>query len=101
MTVTREKGHRPAMERVDIHELKTRLSQHLQRVALGARLPVTDRGPSIATIAPIDAPDGRDWAHQLVSEGRACWGGGEPQGARYPARITGRTAAAMLLADRR
>lgn len=89
------------MDRVGIRELKTHLSRHLKRVRSGARLLVTERGRSIATINPVDAPADVDWAHQLVAEGHAHWRGGKPAGADRPARITGRTAASIVLENRR
>jgi prevent-host-death family protein len=89
------------VETVGIRELKTHLSRHLKRVRSGARLVVTERGRSIATINPIHASADVDWAHQLVAEGRAHWGGGKPTGARRPAKIIGKTASSMVLEDRR
>ena len=89
------------METVGIRELKTHLSRHLKRVRSGARLLVTDRGRSIATINPVEASADIDWAHQLVAEGRAHWNGGKPTGAKRPARITGKTASSIVLQDRR
>ena len=89
------------METVGIRELKTHLSRHLKRVRSGTRLLVTERGRSIATISPVEAPVDVDWAHQLVAEGRAHWNGGKPAGAKRPAKITGRTASSMVLEDRR
>jgi prevent-host-death family protein len=89
------------METVGIRELKTHLSHHLKRVRSGARLLVTERGRSIATINPVEPPADVDWAHQLVAEGRAHWSGGKPTGARRPARITGKAASAIVLEDRR
>jgi len=89
------------METVGIRELKTHLSHHLKRVRSGARLLVTERGRSIATINPVEAPADVDWAHQLVAEGRAHWSGGKPTGAKRPAPITGKTASAIVLEDRR
>lgn len=89
------------MQTVGIRELKTHLSRHLKRVRAGARLLVTERGRSIATISPVEAPADVDWAHQLVAEGRAHWNGGKPSGARRPARITGRTASSVVIEDRR
>jgi prevent-host-death family protein len=44
------------MDTVGIRELKMHLSRHLKRVRAGACLIVTDRGRSIATITPIEAP---------------------------------------------
>ena len=89
------------METVGIRELKTHLSHHLKRVRSGARLLVTERGRSIATINPVEAPADVDWAHQLVAEGRAHWSGGKPTGAKRPAKTIGKTASAIVLEDRR
>ena len=89
------------MDTVGIRELKTHLSHHLKRVRSGARLLVTERGRSIATINPVEASADVDWAHQLVAEGRAHWNGGKPTGAKRPAKITGRTVSSIVLEDRR
>ena len=89
------------METVGIRELKTHLSRHLKRVRAGARLLVTERGRSIATIIPVDAPVEVDWAHQLVGEGHAHWNGGKPTGARRPARVKGSPASSIVIEDRR
>ena len=89
------------MDTVGIRELKTHLSRHLKRVRSGARLMVTDRGRSIATIGPIEAPADVDWAHRLVADGRACWSGGKPGGNRGSARVAGsRTVSDAVLEDR-
>jgi prevent-host-death family protein len=89
------------METVGIRELKTHLSRHLKRVRAGARLLVTERGRSIATISPVEAPAAVEWAHQLVVEGRAHWNGGKPAGAKSPPKLTGRTASSIVVEDRR
>ena len=90
------------METVGIRELKTHLSRHLKRVRSGARLLITERGRSIATITPVEAPADVGWAHQLVAEGRAHWNGGKPAGARKPVKLRGkRTASSVVLEDRR
>ena len=75
------------MESVGIRELKAHLSRHLKRVRSGTRLMVTERGRSIATISPVEAPADVDWAHRLVAEGRAHWSGGKPVGSRRPVHI--------------
>ena len=89
------------MNTVGIRELKTHLSHHLKRVRSGARLLVTERGRLIATINPVEPPVDVDWAHQLVTEGRAHWSGGKPTGAKRPAKIMGKTASSIVLEDRR
>jgi len=88
------------METVGIRELKAHLSRHLKRVRAGARLLVTERGRSIATINPVEAPAAVEWAHQLVAEGRAHWNGGKPTGAKSPPKTTGRTASSIVLDTR-
>ena len=89
------------MNTVGIRELKTHLSRHLIRVRFGARLLVTERGRTIATINPVEVLADVDWAHQLVAEGRAHWNGGKPTGAKRPAKITSKTASSIVLEDRR
>lgn len=89
------------METVGIRDLKAHLSRHLKRVRSGARLIVTERGRSIATISPVDAPVDIAWAHRLVAEGRAQWNGGKPVGSPRPVRATGaRTVSDAVLEDR-
>ena len=89
------------METVGIRELKTHLSRHLKRVRSGARLTVTERGRSIATINPVDTPADVAWAHRLVAEGRAHWSGGKPLGGARPVRVAGgRTVSDAVLEDR-
>jgi prevent-host-death family protein len=89
------------METVGIRELKAHLSRHLKRVQAGVRLAVTERGRTIATISPVEPPLDVDWAHQLVAEGRAQWNGGKPTGAARPPRLSRKTAASVVLEDRR
>jgi antitoxin (DNA-binding transcriptional repressor) of toxin-antitoxin stability system len=89
------------MERVGIRELKAHLSRHLKRVRSGVRLAVTERGRTIATINPVESPANVDWAHRLVAEGLAHWNGGKPPGVARPPKLARRTAAAIVLEDRR
>ena len=89
------------METVGIRELKANLSRHLKRVRSGVRLAITDRGRTIATIGPADAPSGLDWAHRLVADGGARWNGGKPAGSAHPPRPKRRTASSAVLDDRR
>ena len=89
------------MDTVGIRELKAHLSRHLKRVRAGARLAVTERGRTFATISPVEASPDVDWAHRLVAEGRAQWSGGKPKGAARPPKLTRRTASSVILDDRR
>ena len=90
------------MDTVGIRDLKAHLSRHLRRVRSGARLLVTDRGRVIASLDPVEAPGGLEWARALVTAGRAQWGGGKPEGCRDPVPTTGgRTVSAVVLEERR
>ena len=92
----------PATERVGIRDLKAHLSRHLKRVQAGARLVVTDRGRSVASIAPIEPAPDLGWTQQLVAEGRARWDGGKPAGCSRPVEVaSGRTVSSAVLEDRR
>jgi len=90
------------MDTVGVRDLKANLSRHLKRVRAGARLLVTDRGRSIATIAPVAAATDQAWLHRLVAEGKVHWNG---QKSNVPARGVrqrpGKTASDMVLEDRR
>jgi prevent-host-death family protein len=89
------------MDTVGIRELKAHLSHHLRRVQSGARITVTERGRSIATITPVETPPDVEWAHRLVAEGRAEWRGGKPQGASKPGESDPtRSVSAAVLEDR-
>ena len=89
------------MDTVGIRDLKTHLSRHLKRVRSGARLLVTEHGRAIATINPIEAADS-GWVDQLIAEGAAQWSGGKPTGAKNPVTLSGkRSAASVVIEDRR
>jgi prevent-host-death family protein len=89
------------MHTVGIRDLKAHLSRHLKRVRAGTRLLVTERGRSIATIAPVDAPVDHDWAHRFVAGGRALWSGGKPAGRTSSTRLAGtQTVSNAVLEDR-
>lgn len=89
------------METVGIRDLKAHLSRHLKRVRSGARLMVTERGRSIATISPVESPADVDWADRLVAAGRAQWSGGKPRGSPRPSPVpAARTVSDAVLEDR-
>jgi len=89
------------MDTVGIRDLKAHLSRHLKRVRSGVRLAVTERGRAIATISPVEGPADVDWAHQLVAGGHAHWNGGKPTGAPRTVEPLRKTAASIVLEDRR
>ena len=89
------------MDSVGIRELKAHLSRHLKRVRAGARLTVTERGRSIATISPVEPQADVVWARRLVAEGRAQWNGGKPTGIRRStAVVSSQTVSDAVITDR-
>jgi prevent-host-death family protein len=86
---------------VGVRQLKAQLSRWLKHVQQGRRVTITDRGKPVAVLAPVDPKGDTEWAWRLVAEGRASWGGGKPRGlsTRIPSR--GRSAAQMIIEDRR
>lgn len=91
----------PDIDTVGIRELKAHLSRYLKRVRSGARITVTERGRSIATISPVTTRAELAWADRLVADGRAHWGGGKPAGNSQAARgSAGRTVSEAVLEDR-
>jgi len=90
------------MDSVGVRDLKINLSRHLKRVRAGARLLVTDRGRSIATIVPVVQKADQDWLHRLVAEGKVHWNG---QKSNVPTRGVrhkpGKLASDLVLEDRR
>lgn len=90
------------MEKVGIRELKTHLSRHLKKVRQGKQLLITERGRTIATISPVDAPGELDWAYRMVAQGRAHWNRSKPGIPKNPVKVKGRrTAASIVIEDRR
>ena len=85
---------------VGIRDLKTHLSRHLKRVRAGARLVVTDRGRSIATISAVDTTPETAWTSTLIADGNARWSGGKPRGVSDPVTSSGGSASSVVLEDR-
>ncbi len=54
-------------ERVGIRELRQNLSVHLKKVIAGRTLEVTERGRSVAVLAPLPRPTALD---RLIASGR-------------------------------
>ncbi|HVT19703.1 MAG TPA: type II toxin-antitoxin system prevent-host-death family antitoxin [Thermoanaerobaculia bacterium] len=89
------------MTEVGVKVLKDRLSQYLRRAREGERIVVTERGKPIALLSPIvEGPDTR-LAWKLVRKGVASWAGGKPKGSEKPPRVRGKSAAEMIVEDRR
>jgi len=90
------------MDTVGVRDLKANLSRHLKRVRAGARLLVTDRGRSIATIVPVVQQADQAWLHRLVAEGKVHWNGQKSRVPKKGVAATGkRLTSDIVLEDRR
>ena len=68
------------MQKVEIEELKSRLSEYVGRAAGGEHILVTNRGESVAELVPL-TPTRRKLL-RFAEEGELSWNGGKPKGAR-------------------
>lgn len=83
---------------VGIRELKSKLSEYMERTREGERFLVTDRGEPVAEIIPL-SPERRALA-KLVSEGAVEWQGGKPKGLRGVV-VRGEPVSETIIRDRR
>ena len=83
---------RPKEARVGVRELRQSLSVYLRRVAGGETFQVTERGRSVAILAPL--PSGSTTIERLVAAGRATRPAGDlrelgpPRGRRASRRVS-------------
>ncbi len=83
---------------VGIKELKTRLSEYVDRTREGERFLVTDRGEPVAELIPL-TPERRALA-KLVEAGEVEWHGGKPKGLRGIV-VCGEPVSETVIRDRR
>ncbi|MEA2601772.1 MAG: hypothetical protein QOF89_2764 [Acidobacteriota bacterium] len=95
MVIVTTKG---ALATVGIKELKTRLSEYVDRTREGERFLVTDRGEPVAELIPL-TPERRALA-RLVEEGAVEWQGGKPKGLRGIV-VRGEPVSETIIRDRR
>lgn len=82
---------------VSIRELKDKLSSYVRRIRAGEEVVLTSRKREVVRMLPIAEPgEGALATLPLVS-----WNGQKPRGGRNRPRIEGRTAADIVLGDRR
>ena len=89
------------MGEVGVKSLKDHLSAYLRRARAGERIVVTDRGAAVAVLGPLDGGTESRLAWELVKSGAASWSGGKPAGSVDPPKVRGKTAAEVVLEDRR
>lgn len=66
------------MDKIGLKELKSRLSEVVNRCRQGEIVIITDRGQEIAELRPLS--EARRVANRMRRAGRVQWAGGKPQG---------------------
>ncbi|HEX9636749.1 MAG TPA: type II toxin-antitoxin system prevent-host-death family antitoxin [Acidobacteriota bacterium] len=89
------------MAQTGVKELKDHLSEYLRRVRKGERVTITDRGEPIAALVPAQEGEEVRWAWKLAEKHLVAWSGGRPQGALKAPKVRGKSAAEIVLEDRR
>jgi prevent-host-death family protein len=87
------------MREIGVRELKANLSSVLRRVSEGERVRVTRRGRPVAELVPA-MPERSEAMKKLIAEGRVTPASGFIPKNPPPPRKTGRSASAVILAER-
>jgi prevent-host-death family protein len=83
---------------INIRELKTHLSEYLQRVEAGATIIVKNRNREVARIVPATA---ERFLEKLCNTPGISWRGGRPGGMKAPKPISGRTLVSAIVSEDR
>jgi prevent-host-death family protein len=86
------------MREIGVRDLKAQLSSVLREVEKGERVRVTSRGRPVAEIVPVESPE--EWRQRMIAEGRITPGRRPLPKNPPPPRKTGRSASAIILAER-
>lgn len=88
---------------ISVRELKNHLSKYLRRVIAGDEVVITSRNHPVARLVGVTGKPAE--LNGLTERLRALpgvrWNGKQPRGGRLRPRITGKTAAAIVLQERR
>lgn len=86
---------------ISVRELKNHLSKYLKLVRGGESVVITSHKRPIARLISIETDGSGDLMTQLTSIPGVIWRGGKPAGARIALADGEKTAAEMVLEDRR
>lgn len=87
------------MREIGVRELKAQLSRVLRDVEKGEQVRVTSRGRPVADIVPV-VPERSEAMKKLIVEGKVTPATGSIPKNPPPPRKTGRSASAVILAER-
>jgi len=88
------------MREIGIGELKANLGSVLRRVGEGERVRITRRGRYVADLLPPETDPAEMHMRKLIAEGRVTPASGSIPQNPPPPRKTGRSASAVILAER-
>jgi prevent-host-death family protein len=88
------------MREIGIGELKANLGSVLRRVGEGERVRITRRGRYVADLLPPETDPAEVQMRKLIAEGRVTPASGSIPKNPPPPRKTGRSASAVILAER-
>jgi prevent-host-death family protein len=83
-----------------VQELKANLSSVLQRVGKGERVRITRRGRYVADLLPPETDPAEAQMRKLIAEGKVTPASAPLDRNPPPPRKTGRSASAVILAER-
>ncbi len=86
------------MKTIGLRQLKTHLSEYVNRCRDGERIVITDRGREVAELVPLS--NARKTMNKLRETGRVKWNGGKPKGLRG-IKVRGKPVSETMLEDRR
>ncbi len=86
------------MREIEVGKLKAQLDSVLRDVGNGERVRVTSKGRPVADIVPAETPD-EQWK-RMIDEGKITPASGSLPKNPPPPRKTGRSASAIILAER-
>jgi prevent-host-death family protein len=86
------------MREIEVGELKAQLDSVIRDVENGERVRVTSNGRPVADIVPAETPD-EQW-QRMIHEGKITPASGSLPKNPPPPRKTGRSASAIILAER-
>jgi prevent-host-death family protein len=86
------------MREIEVGELKAQLDSVIRDVENGERVRVTSNGRPVADIVPAETPD-EQW-QRMIDEGKITPASGSLPKDPPPPRKTGRSASAIILAER-
>ena len=86
---------------VSVRDLKEHLSRYLRAVEAGELVVITRHSRPVARLEPVGREEPAQGVARLAASPLVNWAGGKPVGSRVPITPGARTAAGLVIEDRR